>query len=205
VPISRSLKDEYCIFRTCPECEALWVITSHATAPPVTMDHLLSLFNQNTPPLDKYWTTAESDEQEAEAKAFYNQNTTLEQRRFAFRFNHCLEVSVYKAVFGYSARSCKPIEYLNPSNQSFYRAQRLRTPLCQVLNAHLSQRFKGRYLLYEATEYIENAFLSGWFCAAGCSKTSFCIGPGNMIRFGVCLDRGKSCADRLRFKTKHDT
>jgi hypothetical protein len=182
----------------------MWVITSHATAPPVTMDYLLCLFNQNTPSLDKYWTT-ESKEQVAEATALYNRYPTLERRRSAFRFNQCLDVSVYKSVFGYSARACKPIEYLNPSNQSFYRAQRLRTPLCQVLNAHLSQRFTGRYLLYQATEYIENAFLSGWFRAAGCSKTTFCIGPGNMVRFGQCLDRGKSCVDRENFKTRHQS
>ena len=177
----------------------MWVITSHATGPPVTMDHLLSLFNKNFPPLDKYWTT-DSDEHVAEATALYNKNTTLEQRRLAFRFDQCIDVSVYKAVFAYSARSCKPIEFLNPINQSFYSAQRLRTPLCQVLNGHLSQRFISRYLLYEATEYIEGAFLSGWFRAAGCSKTTFCVGPGNMIRLGVCLDRGRSCADRARYK-----
>ena len=199
LPVLRSLKDDYCIFRTCPECEALWVITSHATAPPVSMDHLLSLFNQNYPPLDRYWTTG-SDEQVAEATAVYKSNANLEQRRLAFGFEQCLVVSVYTAVFGYSARGCKPIEFLNSSNQSFYRAQRLRYPLCQVLNGHLSQRFLARYLLYETTEYIENAFLSGWFRAAGCSKTEFSVGPGNMIRLGRCLDRGTSCADRARYK-----
>ena len=187
------------MYRSCPECEALWVVTSHATGPPVTMDHLLSLFKQNHPPLENYWTT-NSDEHVAEATALYNKYTTLEQRRLAFRFHQCLEVSVYKAVFGYSARSCKPLEFLNPSNQSFYRAQRLRTPLCQVINGHLSQRYVAKYLLYEATEYIEGAYLSGWFRAAGCSKSSFCIGPGNLIRLGGCLDRGKSCADRARYK-----
>jgi len=200
VPVLRSLNDEYCIFRTCPECEALWVITSYATAPPVTMEYLLSLFNQNTPPLDNYWTT--DSENLAEATAMYNANTTLEQRRLAFGFDQCLVVSVYKAVFGYSARLCKPIEFMNSSNKAFYMAAKKCTPLCQVINAHLSQRFIGRYLLFQASEYIENAYLSGWFRAAGCSKTEFSIGPGNMVRLGLCLDRGKTCADRASCKTK---
>ena len=167
------------------------------------MDYLLSLFNDNTPPMETFWAT-ESVEL-ARATAMYHSITTLEQRQAAFRFDSCLVVSVIQAVFGYSARSCKPVEFMNSSNQSFYRARRLRNPLCQVINTHMSQRYTGRYLLFEASEYIENVFLSGWFRAAGYSKTEFCIGPGNVVRLGDCLDRGKTCADRAHYKATHQT
>ena len=198
----RSLKDEYCLYRSCNECEALWVITSHATSTPATLRWFLDVLNQNYPSLDTYWTT-EKEQQQAEASALYKNTDTPEQRRAAFSFKECIVLSVYKAVFAYTARLCKPVEFLDASNQAFYRAQSQRTPLCQVLNAHLSQQFLGRYLLFEATEYMTDCYLSGWFRAAGNSKTEFCIGPGNVIRLGNCLHKGKTCADRARYKAMH--
>ena len=198
----RSLKDAYCMFRTCNECEALWVITSHATAPSVTMGHFLRLLDQNHPALDTYWTTR-SEELRAEASALYNSTRTKEQRRSAFRFKDCIVLSVYMSVFAYSSRLCKPVEFLELSNPAFHRAQTEGKSLCQVLNAHMSQQFLGRYLLFEATEYIQNCYLSGWFRAAGCCKTDFSIGPGNVIRLGNCLHKGKTCADRARYKAMH--
>lgn len=164
--------------------------------------YFLTLLEQNYPPLDTYWTTG-SEELRSEASALYNSTRTQEQRRTAFRFKDCVVLSVYKSVFAYSSRLCKPVEFLESSNPAFYRAQTERTPLCQVLNAHLSQQFLGRFLLFEATEYIQNCYLSGWFRAAGCCKTEFCIGPGNIIRLGNCLHRGKTCADRARYKAMH--
>ena len=132
----RSLKDEYCLYRSCNECEALWVITSHATSTPATLRWFLDVLNQNYPSLDTYWTT-ENEQQQAEASALYKNTNTPEQRRAAFSFKECIVLSVYKAVFAYTARLCKPVEFLEASNQAFYRAQSQRTPLCQVLNAHL--------------------------------------------------------------------
>jgi hypothetical protein len=198
----RSLKDEYCLYRSCAQCEALWVITSHATSTPVPMRYFLNVLNQNYPPLDTYWTTL-SEEEKAEASAVYKRTRTKEQRRSAFCFKKCVVLSVYKSVFAYSSRLCKPVEFLEFSNQAFYRAHSQSTPLCQILNAHLSQQFLGRYLLFEATEYIGNCYLSGWFRPAGFRKTEFCIGPGNVIRLGNCIHKGKTCADRARFKAMH--
>ena len=200
--IGRSLKDKYCLYRSCNECEALWVITSHATSTPATMRWFLDVLNQNYPSLDTYWTTV-SAQQRAEASALYKSTCTPEQRRAAFSFKKCIVLSVVKSVFAYSSRLCKPVEFLETSNQAFYRAQSQRTPLCQVLNAHLSQQFLGRYLLFEATEYMRDCYLSGWFRAAGYRKTKFCIGPGNMIRLGNCLHKGKTCADRAHYNAMH--
>ena len=177
----------------------MWTITSHATSTPVTMKYFLSLLDKNHPPLDTYWTT-ESEDRRAEARALYNSTRTQEQRRSAFRFKECVVLSVHKSVFAYSSRMCKPVEFMESSNPAFYRAQTESTPLCQILNAHMSQQFLGRFLLFEATEYIQHCFLSGWFRATGCCKTHFCVGPGNVIRLGSCLHKGKTCADRARYK-----
>jgi len=201
-PLSLLLGDGYCIYRSSLLCETMWVITSHlpAHAPAcVSMDELLQLFNQNHPPLDEYWTTT-SRVRSAEAKVLYKSKPSLAERRAAFGFNGCLVVSVTQAVFGYTAQLCKPVEFMSLGSPNFDKAQKLNLPLCQVINGHLSQRFLCRYMLFKVEGYFRNVYLSGWFRCPNGRKTSFSVGPGNLVRLGAVLGRGRNCADRAFYK-----
>ena len=199
-----SLDEGAGIYRSSSICEAFWVISAHAPAPSITMEELLLRFQQNHPNLDIYWTET-SPERKAAAKLVHDGQSTLEQRRDAFRLDDCIVIPVREAVFSYTAQLCKPVEYVALDHSGYQLAVRNRASVCQVVNSHVSQQFKGRYMLFETTEYFQNVFLSGWFRAAGSTKTSFCIGPGNVVQFGACLGQGKDCIDRIRHKKEFQT
>jgi hypothetical protein len=197
-----TLGDGYCFYRSSRLCETMWAVTSHrpAHAPAcVSIDELLQLFDQNHPPLDEYWTTT-SEVRSAEAKALYESKSSKAERRAAFGFNCCLVVSVKKAVFGYTTQLCKPVEYLSIGNPDFDKAQTLNHQMCQVINSHLSHRFLGRYMVFNIEEYCRNIYLSGWFRGPTGRKTCFSVGPGNLVRLGAVLGRGKDCVDRALYK-----
>jgi hypothetical protein len=55
-------------------------------------------------------------------------------------------------------------------------------------------------MLFKAEGYFRNVYLSGWFKGPNGRKTSFSVGPGNLVRLGAVLGRGRDCADRAFYK-----
>jgi len=194
---------DLCMHTSSSACEAFWIVSVRAPAPPIPILELLLKFKKNRPPLDTYWTTT-SDARRASANSLYKSLSSLEQRRAAFRLDDCMVVPVWEAVFAYTSQLCKPVEFLDLNHYGFNRAAAEQASVCQVLNAHISQQFKGRYMLFQVTGYFKKVYLSGWFRTAGSSKTEFCVGPGNVVRLGVCLGRGKDCMDRAHCKQQQN-
>ncbi len=175
------------------------MISVRAPAPPMSILDLLLKFQRNRPKLDTYWT-ATSHARKDRVNSFYKGLSTLEHRRAALRLDDCIVVPVREAVFAYTSQLCKPVEFVDLNHSGFNRAAIQGASVCQVINSHISQQFKGRYVLFETNGYFKNVYLSGWFRTAGSSKTTFCVGPGNVVRLGACLGRGKDCIDRAGHK-----
>lgn len=154
---------------------------------------LIHRFSVNSPDLDRFWYGDETRKLDAIAA---HDAVSASDRRKTFGLGDVLELSVCKGVFAFAALGCKPYEFVSLSHPGFEMAIQKGFSFCQIINAHLSQRFKGRYILHHIVGMHRNKFLSGWFRRSGGQKTHFCVGPGHIIVLGQCVARGLDCIDR---------
>ena len=159
------------------------------------MREVLNLFSNNCPDLANYWNC--DDNRKREANTVYD-NVEHSMRKHYFGLENALVLSVCKGVFAYSALMCKPVEFVGFEHPGFQKAFQNGTQTCQKVNSHLSQRFKGRYVLHRIHGFRKAMFLSGWFRTSGREKSHFCVGPGNIVMLGPCIARGRDCLDRIQ-------